>query len=41
VPPPLAAVKLDLLRPREAWVVAERQYWGLLEFLVQTGIIGG
>jgi hypothetical protein len=22
-------------------VVAERQYWGLLEFLVQTGVIGG
>ena len=21
-------------------VVAERQYWGLLEFLVQTGVIG-
>jgi hypothetical protein len=26
---------------RDGWVVAERQYWGLLEFLVQTGIIGG
>jgi predicted ester cyclase len=26
---------------RDDLVVAERQYWGLLEFLVQTGIIGG
>lgn len=22
-------------------IVAERQYWGLLEFLVQTGVVGG
>jgi hypothetical protein len=26
---------------RDGLVVAERQYWGLLEFLVQTGVIGG
>jgi hypothetical protein len=26
---------------RDDLVVAERQYWGLLEFLVQIGVIGG
>jgi predicted ester cyclase len=26
---------------RDAHVGAERQYWGLLEFLVQTGVVGG
>jgi ketosteroid isomerase-like protein len=26
---------------RDGLVVAERQYWGLLEFLVQIGVIGG
>ena len=26
---------------RDDLVVAERQYWGLLEFLVQTGVVGG
>jgi hypothetical protein len=26
---------------RDGVVVAERQYWGLLEFLVQTGVVGG
>ena len=26
---------------RDDLVVAERQYWGLLEFLVQTGFVGG
>jgi hypothetical protein len=26
---------------RDGLVVAERQYWGLLEFLVQVGVIGG
>jgi ketosteroid isomerase-like protein len=26
---------------RDDLIVAERQYWGLLEFLVQTGVIGG
>jgi ketosteroid isomerase-like protein len=25
---------------RDGLVVAERQYWGLLEFLVQTGVVG-
>jgi ketosteroid isomerase-like protein len=26
---------------RDGLVAAERQYWGLLEFLVQTGVVGG
>jgi SnoaL-like domain len=26
---------------RDDLLVAERQYWGLLEFLVQTGVVGG
>jgi SnoaL-like domain len=26
---------------RDEAVIAERQYWGLLEFLVQIGVIGG
>jgi SnoaL-like domain len=26
---------------RDDLVSAERQYWGLLEFLVQTGVVGG
>jgi ketosteroid isomerase-like protein len=25
---------------RDGRIAAERQYWGLLEFLVQTGVIG-
>ena len=26
---------------RDGLIAAERQYWGLLEFLVQTGVVGG
>jgi hypothetical protein len=35
----LRAVFVDEVR--DDLVVAERQYWGLLEFLVQIGVIGG
>jgi hypothetical protein len=35
----LAAVFVHQVRG--GLVAAERQYWGLLEFLVQTGVVGG
>jgi hypothetical protein len=44
VPPTARSIDLPAIlvhQVRDDLVVAERQYWGLLEFLVQTGVIGG
>ena len=44
VPPTGRSIDLPAIlvhQVRDDLVVAERQYWGLLEFLVQTGVIGG
>ena len=44
VPPTGRSIDLPAIlvhEVRDDLVVAERQYWGLLEFLVQTGVIGG
>ena len=44
VPPsgrPIDLPAVFLHEVRDDLVIAERQYWGLLEFLVQTGVVGG
>ena len=44
VPPTGRSIDLPAIlvhEVRDHLVVAERQYWGLLEFHVQTGVIGG
>jgi SnoaL-like polyketide cyclase len=44
VPPsgrPIDLAAVFVHQVRGGLVAAERQYWGLLEFLVQTGVVGG
>jgi hypothetical protein len=44
VPPsgrPIDLLAVFVHEVRDDLVAAERQYWGLLEFLVQTGVVGG